>query len=139
MRSLGLDIGERRIGVALSDTQGILASPFTIVDRKEDDKDIAVILDIIDERQVGQVIIGLPYSMNGSISQQAERVKAFTERLCGQTEIPIEFRDERLSTISARRMMREAARKKSRKKVNDDAIAAAVILQGFLDEKRQSL
>ncbi len=71
--------------------------------------------------------------MDGSLGRQAEKVEAFTQRLRCNTEVPVEFRDERLTTVSARRMMRASQTKKGRKK-RDDAIAAAVILQGFLDE-----
>ena len=71
--------------------------------------------------------------MDGSIGQQAEKVRDFTRRLCQHVEVPLEFRDERLSTVSARRLMR-AGSKKNRKKTRDDAIAAAFILQGYLDE-----
>jgi putative Holliday junction resolvase len=70
--------------------------------------------------------------MDGNLGQQAEKVKAFTHKLCRHTRVPLEFRDERLSTVSARRLMRST---KSRKKRRDDAIAAALILQGYLDEK----
>jgi len=72
--------------------------------------------------------------MNGSIGKQAEKVKAFTQRLCSHTEVPVVFRDERLSTVSARRLMQAVSVKKSKKKARDDAIAAALILQGYLDE-----
>lgn len=75
--------------------------------------------------------------MDGSIGQQAEKVQAFIRSLAARTEVPIEFRDERLTTVAARRLMRESGRKKSRRKASDDAIAAALILQGYLDEERR--
>lgn len=133
-RILGLDIGDRRIGVALSDPQGILASPLTIIHRQDDRADIEAILNIISQNQVGRIIVGLPLSMNGSIGQQAEKVKAFVQELRKHTEVPVEFRDERLSTVSARRLMRSAG--KARKTGHDDAMAAALVLQGYLDESR---
>ena len=132
MRSLGLDIGDKRIGVALSDPQGILASPFTIINCKSETADIETIADIINQQQVEQVIAGLPRSMDGSLGQQAEKVKAFVQSLCSQIKVPVDFRDERLSTVSARRLMKETKNKKVR---HDDAIAAALILQGYLDER----
>jgi len=76
--------------------------------------------------------------MDGSIGRQAEKVKAFVQAISSHIEIPLEFRDERLSTVSAKRLMREAKTKKSRRKAQDDAIAAAIILQAYLDEKCQS-
>ena len=135
MRNLGLDIGDKRIGVALSDPGGILASPFTIIDCKDERLDIEVILDIVRQHQVEQIIVGLPRSMDGSIGQQAEKVKAFVQELGSHTDIQIEFRDERLTTVSAKRLMQPAKRKKTKKKVRYDAAAAALILQSYLDEK----
>jgi len=76
--------------------------------------------------------------MDGSLGRQAEKVEDFTRKLCNCIEAPVEFRDERLTTVSARRLMREARPGKTRKKVRDDAIAAAVILQSYLDETRQA-
>lgn len=134
-RYMGLDIGDRWIGVALSDPSGILASPFTILRRSEDLTDLKAINNLIDEHGVGRVIVGLPRSMDGSLGRQAEKVKDFAGKLSGHIQPPVEFRDERLTTVSARRLMREAGAKKSKRSRRDDAIAAAVILQGFLDEK----
>ncbi|MFC2002077.1 Holliday junction resolvase RuvX [Chloroflexota bacterium] len=130
---MGLDIGDKRIGVALSDPQGILASPLTIINCQDKKADIEAIVDIIGQNQVGQVIAGLPRSMDGSIGQQAEKVQAFIEELRNYTEVSIEFRDERLSTVAAKRLMR-GVRKTNKKKIRHDAIAAALILQGYLDE-----
>ncbi len=73
--------------------------------------------------------------MDGTLGKQAEKAKAFVDRLISHIKVPLEFRDERLSTVSARRLMREAGAKKTRGKAHDDAVAAAVILQGYLDEK----
>ena len=138
MRSLGLDIGDKRIGVALSDPGGILASPFTILDRRSDAADVAAIIDIVSQQQVEQIVVGLPRSMNGSIGMQAEKVKSFAQKLCSRTEVPVEFRDERLTTVSARRLMQSVGRKKTGGKARDDAIAAALILQGYLEETRST-
>ena len=132
MRSLGLDIGDKRIGVALSDPGGILASPFTIINRIDDAVDVEAITSIVNQQQVKQIIVGLPRSMDGSIGKQAQKVETFVQKLSSHTEIPVEFRDERLSTVSAKRLMQAANTKKTR----DDAIAAAIILQGYLEEAR---
>jgi len=134
MRRLGLDIGDKRIGVALSDPQGILASPFTIIDRKDEKLDIEAITSIVSQKQVEQIIVGLPYSMDGSIGGQADKVRAFTRKLCEHTEVPVQFRDERLTTVSAKRLRQAVRHKKTRGKIRHDAIAAALILQGYLDE-----
>jgi len=81
-------------------------------------------------------VTGLPYSMDGSIGKQAEKVKAFIQKLCDHTDVSVEFRDERLTTVAAKRLMQAVSTKKTKKKVRDDAIAAAIILQGYLDEGR---
>ena len=135
MRSLGLDVGDKRIGVALSDPDGILASPLTTINRRGETADITAIIDIADQRGVEKIIVGLPRSMDGSIGEQAEKVKTFTQKLCSHTEVPVEFRDERLTTVSAKRLMRAINTKKPKGKAEYDAIAAALILQGYLDEK----
>ncbi len=134
MRYLGLDIGDRWIGVALSDPLGKLASPLTILKRQDDLADLEAISGIIDQHDVKRVIVGLPRSMNGNLGIQAKKVKGFSQKLCRYTEVPVEFRDERLTTVSAQRLMRESNNKKTKKETRDDAIAAALILQGFLDE-----
>ncbi|MFC1987710.1 Holliday junction resolvase RuvX [Chloroflexota bacterium] len=131
---MGLDIGDKKIGVALSDSGGILASPLTIIDRSDEIQDIEAITDIINEHQVGKVIAGLPRSLDGSIGRQAEKVNDFVQRLCRHTEVSVEFRDERLTTVSAQRLMQAANTKKSKRRARDDSIAAALILQGYLDE-----
>jgi putative Holliday junction resolvase len=133
-RSLGLDIGDKRIGVALSDPTAVLASPLTIINRQEDLVAIEAITSIINQHNVEWVIVGLPRSMDGSIGKQAEKVIAFTWKLRQHTKVPVEFRDERLTTVSARRLMRASYTKRARKKRRDDAIAAALILQAYLDE-----
>lgn len=120
--------------MALSDIGGILASPLTIIDRKDEKQALGAIIDIINQRQIEQIIAGLPRSLNGSIGQQAEKVKVFVQELCSRTQVPVEFRDERLTTVSAKRLMQAASTKKAKRKARDDAVAAALILQGYLDE-----
>ena len=92
---------------------------------------LAELVDIISRNQVGQVIAGLPRSMSGEEGLQAEKVRAFVRELCQHIKDPVDFRDERLSTVSARRLMRGG---RKAKKTPDDAIAAAIILQGYLEE-----
>jgi putative Holliday junction resolvase len=116
----------------MSDPRGILASPLTIISRTDDSSDISAILAIIDQNQVGMVVVGLPLSMKGSIGSQAEKVQVFVQELSKRTKVPIEYRDERLTTVDARRIIK-MNRKNPRTK--DDAVAAALILQGYLDEE----
>ena len=136
MRGLGLDIGDSKIGVALSDSMGILASPHTIIDRNDEARALAEIVDIVGQNQVEVIVAGLPRSMDGSIGKQVEKVTAFVDKLVQKTAVPVEFRDERLTTVSARRLMQDNRRKKSRKDTRDDAVAAALILQGYLEERQ---
>lgn len=118
--------------MAMSDPQGILASPLTIIDRTDEQPGIAAILAIIDQNQVGGIVVGLPISMNGNIGPQAEKVQGFARELSQHTKLPLEFRDERLTTVAAQRLIRMT---RKNRKVRDDAVAAALILQGYLDEK----
>ncbi len=131
-RILGLDIGDSRIGVALSDPLGILASPLTIITRTDEEADIQAITALVQQNQVERVIAGLPLSMDSSLGEQAEKVKAFVMALCRHTEVPVEFRDERLSTVSAKRLVHEV--RKPDRGTRYDAMAAALILQAYLDE-----
>jgi putative Holliday junction resolvase len=144
MRYLGLDIGDRWIGIALSDPSAKLASPFNILKRSDDITDIEAIASIIKQHDVGLVVVGLPRMLDGSIGIQAQKVQAFTQQLKQATEMEIEFRDEWLTTVAAKHIMHvngTASKKKRRKdgikktdRQRDDAVAAAVILQAFLDE-----
>lgn len=134
-RILGLDIGDKRIGVALGDPTGILASPLTIIDRTTDDRAIDDILKIVTEREVARIIVGLPRSMDGGIGHQAEKVQSFTEALRQHTTVPVEYRDERLTTVTAVRLKQEASTRKLNRKTRYDAMAAAIILQEYLNEK----
>jgi putative Holliday junction resolvase len=138
VRSIGLDIGDRRIGVALSDPLGMLASPLLVFEHQDDAADIIFILGLVKQYQVEHIIVGLPQSMDGTIGPQAEKVKYFTAKLKEQSPVPVEFRDERLTTVTAQRMLREASPKKSakNKKIEYDAVAAAIILQSYLNESR---
>lgn len=121
--------------MALSDPGGILATPLTIIERTAEQEDIDAILKVVREREVGCIIIGLPRLMSGAIGQQAEKVRTFAEALCSHTGIPIELRDERLTTVTAMRLKQETSSKKKNRKIRYDAMAAAIILQEYLDEK----
>ena len=138
MRTLGLDVGDKRIGVALSDPLGLLATPLLVFERKDNLADISFIQDLVAKKQVGRIIVGLPQFMDGSIGPQAEKVKTFTLDLAQKSLVPVEFRDERLTTVAAKQLLQEAGLKKryKNKKGEFDAAAAAVILQSYLNESR---
>jgi putative Holliday junction resolvase len=133
MRSLGLDIGDKRTGVAISDPQGILATPLAIIENKDEDATIADIIKLAERYEVECIVVGLPYSLNGSLGQQANKVTAFVIKLSQHTGVDIQLWDERLSTVAADKLMIEAGTKRNKKKQHRDAMAAAFILQGFLD------
>ncbi len=131
---LGLDVGDRRIGLALSDPLGILASGLGALERRAVDRDIQAILALIKENQVERVVIGLPRHLDGTLGDQARKVQIFAQRLMEATPVLVEYWDERLSTVAAQEKLREAGAKRvTRGRV--DAAAAAYILQGYLDAR----
>ncbi len=135
MRILGLDVGGRRIGVALSDPLGVLANALAIIEVKPDGSELDEILTLAQEYEAGRIVIGLPRSMDGSIGEQAQKTQAFAEELAKLTDIPIELSDERLSTSMADQILRSNKKKTPRQIEQErDAVAAAFILQWYLDE-----
>jgi len=135
MRILGLDVGGRRIGVALSDPLGVLANALAVIEAKPDGSELDEILTLAQEYEAGRIVIGLPRSMDGSIGEQAQKIQAFAEELAKLTDIPIELSDERLSTSMADQILRSNKKKTPRQIEQErDAVAAAFILQWYLDE-----
>lgn len=154
MRSLGLDLGERRSGVAISDPQGMLATPLTVLDSEDEDALIDAILELVERHGAERIVVGLPRRLDGECGRQAGKVTAVADKLLlrakksGIEDIEVKLWDERLSTREAQRLMvdtggrgqklrsgsKKGARHHSfRAKARVDAIAAAVILQGYLD------
>ena len=136
-RALGLDVGNRRIGVAVSDANKLLARPLCLIDRKAEDG-VARVVVLVREQQADEVIVGHPLNTNGSVGQQAERVQQFAEQLRVQLtpqNVPLVLVDERYSTQDAREIVQSKKAKQQPK--HDDALAAAVILQRYLDEIRE--
>jgi putative Holliday junction resolvase len=132
---MGLDVGDSRIGIALTDPLGIIATPLTIISRDDEPAAIAKITDIVREKDVVRVVAGLPLNMDGSRGRQAEKTVTFVETLMHHLEVPVEYQDERLSTVSARELI-QGVRKTSRN-TRYDAAAAALILQSYLDRTGQ--
>ncbi len=130
-RSLGLDVGDVRVGIALGDPLGILASPLTIVTRRGNETEYEAILNLIDQYAVEIIVVGLPISMDGTEGVQAVKTRAFADELKNRTSVPIVFQDERLTTVEARRMVQEARRTTRTERY--DAAAAALILQDYLN------
>lgn len=132
-RLLALDLGERRIGVAVSDPTGTVARPLTTIVRASRQDDFEAICRLINEHRVARVIVGLPLSLDGVEGPQARQVRRYAERLTEVLDVPIEFWDERYSSVMAAEVLREKGR--GRRNMHDkiDATAAAIILQSYLD------
>jgi putative holliday junction resolvase len=133
--ALGLDVGSKRIGVAGCDGLGLMATGITTIWRSSFQEDTAQLREIIRDRSVEILIIGLPYTMDGNIGSQAKQVQKFARRVSTALELPIEYVDERLTSYAAEQMMIEANISVSQNKATIDRIAAAVILQQWLDAR----
>ena len=156
MRILGLDVGDMRTGVAISDPQEILATPLTVLASRDENALIEEILTLVEQRKVERVVVGLPRRLSGDLGKQANKVTAFADKLSAQAkqsnldQLDVQLWDERLSTKAAERLkvgaggrggsLRFRGRRGARNrnlamKAEVDAIAAAFILQGFLDSR----
>lgn len=135
MRIMALDIGEKRIGIAVSDAFGWTAQGLETYRRRGESEDIAYIAGLAGKREANAIVVGLPLNMDGSRGPQAASAEAFAGALRSRTDIPIEYWDERLSTAAARRTLLEADISRKKRKNVIDKIAAVHILQGYLDRK----
>ncbi len=133
MRILGLDIGDRTIGVAVCDPLGLTAQGITTIKRKSIVLDIEEIAKICKEYNVESIVSGLPKNMNGTIGPQGEKVQRFCEELKETLDLEVKMWDERLTTVAANRAMLEGDLSRSKRKKIVDKIAATFILQGYLD------
>lgn len=133
--ALGLDVGRKRVGVAGCDRTGLIATGITTVERTSFERDVQQIQDIVNERQVEVLVVGLPYSMDGSIGFQARQVQKFATRLAKALDLPVEYVDERLTSFQAEQMLIAENRSPSRNKGLIDRKAAALILQQWLDTR----
>jgi putative Holliday junction resolvase len=136
MRILGLDVGEKRIGLAVSDELGITAQGIDTVIRTETEATLNQIIKIIKEKDIGKLVVGLPKNMNGSLGSQAEKVKEFVGLLTEKCPLEIVYWDERLTTVAAQRSLLEGDISRKKRKTAVDRIAAVLILQGYLDKMR---
>lgn len=135
-RILGLDVGERRIGVAISDPDGRIAVPLRIIERRDDAADMQEIAKLAALERVTALVAGFPRSLDGSIGEQARRVESFAKRAAEAAGLPLELWDERLSTVQAERPVAGAKRRKRARRGPADDVAAAIILQSYLDRQR---
>ncbi len=135
MRILGLDIGSKRIGIAMSDELTITAQGMETLQSKGADNDVKRITQIANENNVSEIVIGLPFNMDGSAGPQAEKVREFAAKLATAVNLKIIEWDERLSSVAAERMLIEADVSRSKRHKVIDKVAAVLILQGYLDSK----
>lgn len=135
-RIMGLDVGDKNIGVAVSDLMGLTAQGVKTIKRVGKKKDIEALKEIIKERQVNKIVSGLPKNMNGTLGPQGEKVIKFCELLEEETGIKIEYWDERLSTVAAERTLIQGNVRRENRKGVIDMVAAVIILQGYLDRQR---
>lgn len=134
--ALGLDVGSKRIGVAGCDGTGLIATGITTIERRSFNQDVEQFQQIVRDRQVQVLVVGLPYSMDGSLGFQARYVQKFTTRLAQALKLPVEYVDERLTSFQAEQLLIAENRSPSRNKGLIDRKAAALILQQWLDTKR---
>ena len=135
-RVLGLDLGARRIGVAVSDPMGWTAQGLPTLERRSEQQVIAEIRRLVGELGVGRIVVGLPRNMDGTIGPEARKALTFGETLRASLSLPVETWDERLTTVAAHKSMREGRLSRARRKRSVDRIAAQLILQGYLDSLR---
>lgn len=133
LRVLGLDVGERRIGVAVSDPTCTISSPLSPIVRRSPHEDINHIMSVANDNRVKTIVVGLPISLNGILGPQGRRIKQFIKELSTSSDIPVRSQDERFSTVEAQRLLREGGHKPSQNKGLLDSASAAIILQSYLD------
>jgi len=134
MRIVALDVGDKKIGVAVTDPTGLISQPYSSLRRNSNI--IAKLANIIEELQAELIVIGLPYLADGSPGEQVKKTKDFARELKRNLRIPVVFFDERLTTREAQSVIRECVEKRSSRKQKVDSIAASLILKGYLESKK---
>ena len=138
-RIVGLDVGDVRIGIALSDETRLIATPHSVYTRVGWGPDVKHIQRIYEEARANLVVCGLPRNMDGTYGEQAEKVKHFAQRLIDRWDGDYAFYDERLTTMAARRVLLDADISREKRKQVIDKMAAVVILQGYMESRRNQL
>ncbi|NLM52238.1 MAG: Holliday junction resolvase RuvX [Firmicutes bacterium] len=132
MRILGLDVGERTIGVAVSDALGLTAQGLEVIRRRTWEEDVKRLREISEQYDVSTIVVGFPKNMNGTIGPQAQAAAAFAERLAAELGLPVKLWDERLTTMEAERLLLAADVSRSKRRKVIDKMAAVLILQSYL-------
>ncbi len=136
MRIMGLDLGERTIGVAMSDSLGMTAQGIKVVRRvHNEEQEMQELADLIQEYEVNEIVLGYPKNMNGTIGESAKKSEVFAEKLKESFHLPVKLWDERLSTVGAQRALLEADVSRAKRKKVIDKMAAVFILQGYLNSR----
>ncbi|RME37999.1 MAG: Holliday junction resolvase RuvX [Thermoflexia bacterium] len=139
MRVLALDIGDRRIGIAVSDPTGLIARPLRVLERRSKKEDFAVLSSLVSEYGVERVVVGRPLTPRGRVGQQARRAEGYAQALAEVLSVPVELWDERYTTVAAEEILRETRKPSARREKRDvDAVAAAVLLQDYLSAHAQA-
>lgn len=134
-RLMGLDVGQKTIGVAVSDPLGLTAQGVTVVRRSDPARDLEALRSIVEEYGVGEVVVGLPIRTDGAPGPEAASVEEFMELLRRALGLPVAGWDERFTTAQAQRLMIDAGVSRSKRRAKIDMVAAAIILQGFIDRR----
>lgn len=138
MRWMGLDVGQRRIGIALSDPLELFAQGYSVLERQNSPtRDLEALTEIINREKVEGIVVGLPKNLNGTEGVMAERIREFGRKLEQATGLPLVFWDERLSTVAAERVLLEADLSRKKRKQKIDQVAAVLILQNYLDYRKR--
>ena len=137
MRVLGLDVGDRRIGVALSDSLGLTAQRLTVLEREGSLEDAAAVRALVERHGVEAVVVGLPLTLRGDEGPQAKKVLAFAQTLRRRLSVPVQLIDERMTTVQGERALLETGASRRTRKQVIDQVAAQLILQQFLDTQRK--
>lgn len=133
--ALGLDIGRKRVGVAGCDGMGLIATGLTTIQRRSFAHLVEALQELVNERQVQLLVIGMPYSMDGTVGHQARQIQKVAERLSQALNLPVEYVDERLTSYEAEQLLQAERRSPSQHKALIDRKAAAIILQQWLDQR----
>ena len=136
MRIMGVDMGSHTIGLAISDESALIAQGLETIKRRSTEEDLKEITRVIDQFKIEKIVVGLPKNMNGTLGKQAEMVLQWIEALKKRIPLPVVTWDERLTTVGATKILLEADLSRKKRKKVVDQLAAALILQGFLDQDR---
>lgn len=136
MRIIGLDVGDKTIGVAVSDPLGVIAQGVAVIWRAGEENDLRRIKELQEKYAAQLIVVGLPRNMNGTLGKQGHKVLAFVDRIKAVTGVPVQIWDERLTTVAAEKVLLAADLTRARRKKVIDRLAAALILQNFLDAQK---